>query len=78
MAKKRSNLRILLLQIRDAARVRQEELESFARYSNLGLNQIDVLNVFDQPKFDEDVFFKIERLSGFVKSFETKLNLFLS
>ncbi len=44
-------LKILLLQIRDEIRVRQEELASFARYADLGIEQFDVLNVFDQPEF---------------------------
>ena len=33
----------------------REELESFARYSQLDVNQIDVLNVFDTPSFDSSV-----------------------
>ena len=40
----RKDLKILLLQIRDDANVRKEELESFAKYSELDLAQIDVLN----------------------------------
>ena len=44
----RKDLRILLLQIRDDANVRKEELESFAKYSELDVAQIDVLNVFDK------------------------------
>ena len=51
----RKDLKILLLQIRDDANVRKEELESFAKYSELELNQFTVLNVFDVPKFDNDV-----------------------
>ena len=43
----RKDLKILLLQIRDDANVRKEELESFAKYSELDVAQIDVLNVFD-------------------------------
>ena len=46
----RKDLKILLLQIRDDANVRKEELESFAKYSELDVAQIDVLNVFDTPK----------------------------
>ena len=45
----REQLKILLLQIRDDHKVRTEELESFARYSQLDVSQIDVLNVFDTP-----------------------------
>ena len=51
----RKDLKILLLQIRDDAIVRKEELESFARYSKLKLEQFTVLNVFDTPNFNEDV-----------------------
>ena len=51
----REDLKILLLQIRDDANVRKEELESFAKYSELDVAQIDVLNVFDTPKFSSDV-----------------------
>ena len=43
----REQLKVLLLQIRDDHKVRAEELESFARYSQLNVSQIDVLNVFD-------------------------------
>lgn len=55
----RKDLKILLLQIRDDANVRKEELESFAKYSELDLNQFEVLNVFDKPKFNS------EELNGF-------------
>ncbi|WP_299181127.1 gamma-glutamyl-gamma-aminobutyrate hydrolase family protein [uncultured Neptuniibacter sp.] len=51
MAKDRQELKLLLLQIRDGAQVRQEELNSFAEYCGLSLDQIDVLNVFDTPEF---------------------------
>jgi GMP synthase (glutamine-hydrolysing) len=44
-------LRLLLLQIRDDHRVRREEHESFAQYAGLGIDQIDILNVFDTPRF---------------------------
>ena len=60
----REQLKVLLLQIRDDHKVRAEELESFARYSQLNVSQIDVLNVFDTPSFidnasfDCDFFFK--------------------
>jgi|TARA_A100001011_G_scaffold5056_2_gene5894 GMP synthase (glutamine-hydrolysing) len=52
---KRDKLKILLLQIRDDSKVRREELESFARYSDLSLTQFSVLNVFDQQKFSHEV-----------------------
>jgi GMP synthase (glutamine-hydrolysing) len=45
------DLRVLLLQVRDEPRVRHEEHESFARYSGLDLEQIEILNVFDSPSF---------------------------
>ena len=51
----RKDLKILLLQIRDDVIVRKEELESFAKYSKLELEQFTVLNVFDTPNFNEDV-----------------------
>ena len=53
--KNRSDLKILLLQIRETEQVKKEELESFARYSKLDVDQFDVLNVFDQPEFGTDV-----------------------
>jgi GMP synthase (glutamine-hydrolysing) len=53
--KSKSELRVLLLQIRDQQHVRQEEHESFALFSGLDSSQIDVLNVFDTPTFDVDV-----------------------
>ena len=51
----RKDIKILLLQIRDDHKVRREELESFAKYSQLKIEQIDVLNVFDTPHFKSDV-----------------------
>jgi GMP synthase (glutamine-hydrolysing) len=51
----RNDLKILLLQIRNQQRVREEELESFVAYSGLAPDQIDVLNVFDTPHFGTDV-----------------------
>ncbi|MCP4598327.1 type 1 glutamine amidotransferase [Neptuniibacter sp.] len=53
MAKSRDQLKLLLLQIRDGHQVRQEELESFAEYCELKIEQIDVLNVFDTPDFPD-------------------------
>ena len=49
--KTRDQLKILLLQIRDDQKVRKEEHESFAKYSELKLNQIDILNVFESQVF---------------------------
>ncbi len=51
----KDQLKILLLQIREQPRVRQEELSSFIAYSGLKASQIDVLNVFDQPQFGPEV-----------------------
>ena len=51
----RKDIKILLLQIRNDKKVRREELESFAKYSQLEINQFDVLNVFDTPHFNSDV-----------------------
>lgn len=51
MPNSRSNLRILLLQIRNEQRVRCEEIASFAYHTGLETSQIDVLNVFDTPDF---------------------------
>ena len=42
----------------------KEELESFAKYSQLDVSQIDVLNVFDTPKFSTDVLMDITPLRG--------------
>lgn len=55
MGRDRSELRILLLQIRDREHVRLEERRSFARQAGLEPEQIDVLNVFDTPRFPPDV-----------------------
>jgi len=54
-ARQESELRLLLLQIRDSAQVRKEEHASFAAYCGLQPEQIQVLNVFDTPKFGGDV-----------------------
>ncbi len=47
----RHSLKLLLLQIREAETVRREEHESFARYCKVRKDQIDILNVFDDPEF---------------------------
>ncbi|MCG8611593.1 MAG: gamma-glutamyl-gamma-aminobutyrate hydrolase family protein [Pseudomonadales bacterium] len=52
--KKIKELKILLLQIRDQESVRREEHESFCRYSGLEPEQVDVLNVFDEPHFSPE------------------------
>ncbi|MGF1600718.1 MAG: type 1 glutamine amidotransferase [Thermosynechococcaceae cyanobacterium] len=46
-----SHLHILYLQIRDDAMTRAEELQAFARYSQLTPQQFTILNVFDRPHF---------------------------
>ena len=48
----RAQLKILLLQIRDKATVREEEFNSFLKLTGLEAGQMDVLNVFDTPCFD--------------------------
>lgn len=55
MSKQKSDLNVLLLQIRDEPRVRREEYDSFANFSGLSKSQIDILNVFDTPKFSPHV-----------------------
>jgi GMP synthase (glutamine-hydrolysing) len=44
-------MRLLLLQIRHLANVRQEEYDSFLTYCGLREEELDVLNVFDTPVF---------------------------
>ncbi|MEE4660836.1 MAG: type 1 glutamine amidotransferase [Halieaceae bacterium] len=44
-------MRLLLLQIRNLPSVREEEYQSFLRYCRLVPEQLDVLNVFDTPRF---------------------------
>ena len=51
MVKRRAQLRILYLQIRDDRVTRAEELDEFVRYSHLDESQFAVLNVFDSPSF---------------------------
>jgi len=51
MGKPRSHLKILLMQIRDDALTRQEELEEFLRFGGLEAGQIDLLDVFATPEF---------------------------
>ena len=54
--KSRDQLCILLLQIREEANTRKEELDSFARFSGLSTDQFRILNLFDQPTFGHEVF----------------------
>ena len=55
MNKQSSDLKILLLQIREEEEIRDEELASFARFSHLSVKQFDILNVFDTPLFSADI-----------------------
>ncbi|TQV87806.1 type 1 glutamine amidotransferase [Aliikangiella coralliicola] len=43
------------MQIRKSADIAQEELCSFSEHAQLSLSQIETLNVFDRPSFDESV-----------------------
>ncbi|HEY9616639.1 MAG TPA: type 1 glutamine amidotransferase, partial [Microcoleaceae cyanobacterium] len=51
MATHRSQLRILLMQIRDDEATRLEEFDEFVRYSDLTPEQFTVLDVFKTPDF---------------------------
>ena len=51
MSRSRADLRVLLLQIRDRQRVRREEHLSFASQARLEPAQVEILNVFDTPRF---------------------------
>jgi GMP synthase (glutamine-hydrolysing) len=52
MSKERSRLKTLLLQIRHDEQVKKEEHDSFIKYSGLMPQQIDVLNVYENPDFN--------------------------
>lgn len=54
MTTDRANLRILYLQIRNDPVTRVEELQEFARHSQLNEKQFTILNVFDEPIFSSD------------------------
>lgn len=54
MTTDRANLRILYLQIRNDPVTRVEELQEFARHSQLNEQQFTILNVFDEPIFSSD------------------------
>ncbi|WP_421866116.1 type 1 glutamine amidotransferase [Motiliproteus sp.] len=54
-APQRDELRILLVQIREEAATRQEELDSFARFSGLQSSQFSILNLFDTPVFEPEI-----------------------
>lgn len=51
MPNQRPQLKILLMQIRDDEQTRLEEFQEFVRYGQLAPEQIDVLDVFQVPKF---------------------------
>jgi GMP synthase (glutamine-hydrolysing) len=51
----RNQIRVLLLSIRDEQTTRDEEHLSFAYYSGLDPQQIDVLNVFTSPLADPEI-----------------------
>ena len=55
LVKKKETLKVLLLQIRRDPQVRREEHESFSDYSGLAPDQIDIHNVFDNPRFEPDI-----------------------
>ena len=48
-------MRLLLMQIRHSPEVRQEERDSFVRYCRIDASELDVLNVFDTPRFGPEV-----------------------
>lgn len=47
--------RVLLLQIRQDPKVREEEYRSFCLYSGLGSEQLAIHNVFDQAEFNHSI-----------------------
>lgn len=53
--KNRTQLKLLLVQIRDKAQVREEEFNSFVRFADIQPHQLDVMNVFDTPRFPPDI-----------------------
>ncbi len=55
MTKKRNELKILLLQIRQDQEVARDEIEAFRNYGNLAKDQIIIHNVFEQPKFTSNI-----------------------
>lgn len=57
-----TKLRVLLLSIRDEKTTRDEEHRSFALYSGLMQEQVDVLNVFTEPDFVPDVILDYDAL----------------
>jgi GMP synthase (glutamine-hydrolysing) len=55
MTKTRDALQLVLLQIRQEQRVREEEHHSFCTYAGLEPHQVSVHNVFDQPDFSDAI-----------------------
>lgn len=51
----RQQLKLLLVQIRDKPQVREEEFDSFVRFAGINAVQLEVLNVFDTPRFSPEV-----------------------
>lgn len=58
----RSNLKALLLQIREDKRVQTEELESFAKYAQLEVSQFKTHNVFERPCFGAEILNDVDLL----------------
>ncbi|MCB0281098.1 MAG: type 1 glutamine amidotransferase [Calditrichaeota bacterium] len=55
MPKNKSDLKILLMQIRKDPQILKEELESFSIYSGIPKKQFSILNVFAQPDFNTEL-----------------------
>lgn len=51
----KKQLKVLLLQIREDANVKEEEHKSFALHSGLEISQIAVHNTFDEPLFGPEI-----------------------
>lgn len=52
---KKENIKILLMQIRQDKVTAKEEFDEFVRYSGLKNNNFSVLNVFNNPNFENNV-----------------------
>lgn len=55
-------MKALLVQIREDNGVKQEELESFAKFAGLNVSSFQVLDVFETPSFDKSVLEGIDLL----------------
>lgn len=53
--KKREDLKILYIQVREDQPTRDQEFDEFIRFSELKADQFTVVNVFDRPLFDGSV-----------------------